>query len=128
MKQGRVLSLALIGGGVIWVALLLVSWGVRPLHDSMVVGKTSDEKNVTQTVTCSSPLESGSVDADAVPALDSPFEYPHTPCERAHAESRRLLVLNLVIGVALVVAGIVVLIRNGRSRGPQGAEPASHAA
>jgi hypothetical protein len=68
------------------------------------------------------------VKAGAVPELDSPYEYPHEPCASTHAEGRRVLVLDVVVGAALIGGGLVLMVRRSRSRAGVEIEATPHAA
>jgi hypothetical protein len=124
-------SLIAAGALVLWVAVLVFGWALRPIDDTVpvVVDPTSelavelaDNPSATpedaprsQLVTCNSLVDGSPRDtSEPLPELRADYMYDREPCEGPHADARLAAVVN-VLAVLALVGGWIWISRRTRT-------------
>ena len=118
-------SLIAAGALVVWIAVLVFGWALRPIEDSVpvVVDPTSELAVVlaadpsatpadaprSQVVECNSLVDAAPRDtSQPLPELRPDYVYERIPCDGPHAGARLAAVVNALAVVAFVAGWIFV--------------------
>ena len=130
MTRRRRLLLMAVAALVAWFAMVTVTWAVRPLSDTMPVGRDPDglvyRRTVCGTLFDSNPTAGVTVPEPTTPAtLDLtkylPFGFPRPPCVLVHHEARVLYAIDTT-AFWLGLAALAFIARRTRPRAPDSAE------
>ena len=112
-------SLIAAGALVLWVAVLVFGWALRPIDDTVPVvvdptselavelaedpSATPEDAPRSQLVTCNSLVEGSPRDmSEPLPELRADYVYDREPCDGPHADARLAAVANVLAVLALV--------------------------
>jgi hypothetical protein len=90
---------------LVWIGVV-IWWAAKPLTDSVPTGTVKDVET-SQKVQCDSPLSGNTTSPDPLPELAKGRAYERTPCAQPIHNDRWIL----WIDIALVVAGVVILVK-----------------
>lgn len=94
-------------GLAVWMVIVL-AWGLRPMTDNVPLVPTPDapeevaaqQTPQTQSVSCNTPLSGSSSVRGEPPALEPYLTYTRPPCQDPLRSAQRLLILDLLVGLA----------------------------
>lgn len=114
------------GAGVlVWFALVVGVWALRPLSDTVPVGVNADRVPVTQKVRCNTLFESAARDDVPLPTLAlskvpllkdvRELAYTRSACGKVHRQAQIIFVVNTLLTVVALgaIGGVAV---RGRRR------------
>lgn len=121
-QRTRWLSFA-AAGVLVWFALVVGVWAIRPLSDTVPVGVNADRVPVTQKIRCHTLFESSARDDTALPTLPlSPvplprdvreLAYTRSACGEVHRQAQIIFAVNTLLTI-VALAGIAVVALRGR--------------
>ena len=114
-------SLALVG----WFTLVMLTWAVQPLSDTMTVGRNAKGEFVVKETECGSLFDSSPTAGRPVPVLHTPdgieqeWAFPRTPCVLVHEQARTLFGINVATLVLGILAVAFIALRSRKHSAPQ---------
>jgi hypothetical protein len=113
------------GALVLWVAVLLFGWALRPIDDTVPVvvdpsselavvlaanpSATPEDAPRAQLVSCNPLVDAAPRDlSDPLPELPVDFVYDRVPCDGPHAGARLAAAANALAVVALIAGWILI--------------------
>jgi hypothetical protein len=121
------------GALVVWVAVLVFGWALRPIEDTVPVvvdpttelaailaanpSFTPEDAPRAQLVVCNSLIDSDPGPSEPLPELRPDYMYDREPCVGPHAGARLAAVVNVLAAVAMI-AGWIFVSRRTRTEPP----------
>jgi len=112
-------NLLLVAGAIgIWYIVILFTWALQPLEDSVPVGVNKDNTPVSVTVQCNTLFASTPHDGE-LPDLDVHQEYNRAPCDVVQSDARKIFALDTLVAVGGVAVLVGFAVRPARARSGQ---------
>ena len=113
--RGRRTLLLVAGAVAVWYLVVLFSWAVRPLHDSVPIGlDPAKGQPVSQSVTCNTLFASTTHDGalptlrTILPLTSEQFAYNRPACALVQKDARIVFGLD-TLGMLVVVGGLLYI-------------------
>jgi hypothetical protein len=115
----RRIVLAVMAVAIAWYAVVLFTWALRPIHDSIPTGNDKDGHPIAQRVTCHTLFEGGDsisrvvqgktltiwLNGSRLPDPASKGVYTRDPCVIPHTDAQRVFAIDTLVLLAILGAG-----------------------
>jgi len=113
-------NLLLVAGAIaIWYVVVLFTWALQPLEDSVPVGVNKDNTPASVTVPCNTLFASSPHDGSLPVLHNITWEYNRTPCEVVQSDARKIFALDTLVAVVGIAALVSIAVRRVPERSRQ---------